>query len=373
MVLVSVVILNYNGKHFLRACIDALQRQTLQDFEILLVDNASTDGSAEFVEARYPDLMSAKRLRVIRNKTNVGFAEGNNVGHRAARGEYVVLLNNDTKVSPRWLEKLVEAMRLPSWRGKRVMIAGGLWGDRGSRERMRGMVERRKRTFTINLCGEVVYAPQRADERGRRVVTSFYAVGLSEMYRRKEFRAPFDGDYFINAEDVQQCWLSHLRGGIVVMALDAWVAHYGGGAQRDIKAINRLAVFHGTKNQIINYLTFYEKKNLLRIAPLMLVTQCAHVVQNPRKLLVKMKAYWWILRNLGRIMRKRKAIQSQRKVPDREIIKEMSSVFYNDEMAALLSGRGVRGISKAVLRALNALFSAYCWAVRLRTREFCDT
>ena len=92
MVLASIVILNYNGKHFLRKCFDALLRQTLQDYEIIFVDNASTDGSAEFVERRYAPRMAANRLLVIRNKKNLGFAEGNNVGHRVAKGKYVVLL-----------------------------------------------------------------------------------------------------------------------------------------------------------------------------------------------------------------------------------------------------------------------------------------
>ncbi len=102
--LLSVIIPNWNGKHFLTECIDSLKEQTFQDFEILLVDNGSTDGSADFAEAQYGEF-----IRVLRNKENLGFAGGNNIGIRKARGEYIVLLNNDTWADPRWLEELVKA------------------------------------------------------------------------------------------------------------------------------------------------------------------------------------------------------------------------------------------------------------------------
>ena len=85
--LLSVIIPNWNGKRFLLECIDALKEQTFHDFETILVDNGSTDGSAEFAKERYGDF-----IRIIRNKKNLGFTGGNNVGIQAARGEYIVLL-----------------------------------------------------------------------------------------------------------------------------------------------------------------------------------------------------------------------------------------------------------------------------------------
>ncbi|MGZ3534200.1 MAG: glycosyltransferase family 2 protein, partial [Thermodesulfobacteriota bacterium] len=102
--LISVIIPNWNGKHFLVECIDSLKDQTFRDFETILVDNGSTDGSAEFAEERYGGF-----IRVIRNKKNLGFTGGNNVGIEAARGEYIVLLNNDTWAEPTWLQELAKA------------------------------------------------------------------------------------------------------------------------------------------------------------------------------------------------------------------------------------------------------------------------
>ena len=86
-------------------CIDSLKEQTFRDFETILVDNGSTDGSADFAEEQYGDF-----IRIIRIEKNLGYTGGNNVGIRAARGEYIVLLNNDTWVEPTWLEELVKAI-----------------------------------------------------------------------------------------------------------------------------------------------------------------------------------------------------------------------------------------------------------------------
>ena len=97
----SVVILNWNGKHLLQECLDAVIGQSFRDFEILVVDNGSGDGSSEFVRTEYGD-----RVRLVPLEKNLGYAGGNNVGINRARGTWVVFLNNDTQADPRWLEEL---------------------------------------------------------------------------------------------------------------------------------------------------------------------------------------------------------------------------------------------------------------------------
>ena len=100
---VSVVTVNYNGKHYLPACLDALRRQTYpaDAFEVIVSDNGSTDGSQDLLRAQYP------WVRLLENKKNLGFAAGNNVAFQAARGDYLVALNNDTQPATDWLEQLV--------------------------------------------------------------------------------------------------------------------------------------------------------------------------------------------------------------------------------------------------------------------------
>ncbi|MDD5467468.1 MAG: glycosyltransferase family 2 protein [Anaerolineales bacterium] len=102
---VSVIIVNYNGAHFLPTCLEALRRQTYpgERFEVIVVDNASTDGSLEMLRRDYPAVI------LLANQANLGFAGGNNAAMELARGQFLVLLNNDTQAEATWLEALVQA------------------------------------------------------------------------------------------------------------------------------------------------------------------------------------------------------------------------------------------------------------------------
>jgi len=99
----SIIIVNWNGKAHLQACLESIKAQTYSAFETILIDNGSIDGSLEFVEAHYPWV---KRVAL---SVNQGFAGGNNVGFLNATGDYIVTLNNDTEVDPNWLGELVRA------------------------------------------------------------------------------------------------------------------------------------------------------------------------------------------------------------------------------------------------------------------------
>jgi GT2 family glycosyltransferase len=100
----SVVIVNYNGKRWLEGCLAALAAQDIGPVEIVLVDNASSDGSADFVRERFP------AVRVEACDRNLGFAAGNNAGARLARGRYLAFLNNDTIPASGWLGALIRAL-----------------------------------------------------------------------------------------------------------------------------------------------------------------------------------------------------------------------------------------------------------------------
>lgn len=101
--MLSVIIPNWNGLRLLPTCLTAMRQQTLQNFETIVVDDGSSDGSLEFLAREFPE------VRVIPQEKNGGFAHAVNAGIRAARGEIVVLLNNDTEADPHWLEEIVIA------------------------------------------------------------------------------------------------------------------------------------------------------------------------------------------------------------------------------------------------------------------------
>src|SRR4051794_19685469 len=102
---ISVVIVNWNSKDDLLECLESLRAQTDQDFEAIVVDNGSADGSCEAVRSGYPE------ARLVEAGANLGFAEGCNRGIEVARGAWIATLNNDAIADPRWIEILRAAAK----------------------------------------------------------------------------------------------------------------------------------------------------------------------------------------------------------------------------------------------------------------------
>lgn len=100
----TIIVLNWNGQQFLKDCFDSIKKQSYprKQYEVMLLDNASSDDSIEFVSKHYPDVV------IVKSPTNVGFSGGMNLGMRKSKGEYMILLNNDTILDPHWLEELMK-------------------------------------------------------------------------------------------------------------------------------------------------------------------------------------------------------------------------------------------------------------------------
>lgn len=101
---VTIIIPNYNGKHFMEPCLKSLAEQTYKDFKILVVDNASSDGSVEYMQNNYPE------IELISLSENYGFSKAVNVGIKHSDTPYVILLNNDTTVDSHYIEAMVKAI-----------------------------------------------------------------------------------------------------------------------------------------------------------------------------------------------------------------------------------------------------------------------
>ena len=102
---ISVIIPNWNGLAYLEICLESLKKQTYPDFEVIVVDNGSTDGSVSFIKARYSSF-----VRLIELPENTGFDRATNIGIAQASGEFIATLNNDTEADPRWLQELIKGM-----------------------------------------------------------------------------------------------------------------------------------------------------------------------------------------------------------------------------------------------------------------------
>lgn len=142
--MISAIVLSWNGKKYIADCLDALLAQDYAHLELLVVDNGSTDGTPELVAEQYP------LVTLIRNGRNLGFAPGNNIGLRAATGDLLVLLNQDTRVQPGCLAALAATFADPSigvagckllYPDGTIQHAGGyLYGSRENRNTLAVML-----------------------------------------------------------------------------------------------------------------------------------------------------------------------------------------------------------------------------------------
>jgi len=216
--LLSVIIPNWNGKHFLTECIDSLKEQTFHDFETILVDNGSTDGSAEFAEKRYGEF-----IRVLRNKENLGFTGGNNVGIQASKGKYIVLLNNDTWADPHWLEELFKATQFDP--------PIGMWASKIYSYYKRNQIE---------AVGELIYWDGLSRSRGQyemergqyeEMEEIFFPPGCGGMYRKAVFEEIgfFDEDFFAYADDAEVGIRARLAGWKCLYVPKAIIYHKNSG------------------------------------------------------------------------------------------------------------------------------------------------
>lgn len=217
----SVVIPNWNGKRFLATCLDSLRRQTCGDLSVIIVDNASSDGSQALIRTDYPD------VRLVELDENQGFTGACNIGIEAAEGEIVALLNNDTEVDERWADELMAAFAARPEVG--IVASKMLLFDQRDR---------------FHTAGDYFTVDGRAGNRGAWETDTgqfdsgeyvFSACGGAAAYRQSMLAeiGALDNDFFFLLEDADLAWRAQLSGYKVWYAPGAVVYHHlsasGGG------------------------------------------------------------------------------------------------------------------------------------------------
>lgn len=300
---VSIIILNYNGRSFLKSCLDSVLASEGVACEAIFVDNDSRDGSAEFVEREYPG------VRVIKNDHNAGFSAANNRAAAAAAGEYLFFLNNDTRVQARALSVLAAAME----RDPSVGICGCTIMD------YEGTA-----VFHCGIGADVFGYPVAGGE-------VFYAEGSALMIRKDLFQRleGFDERYFMFHEDVDLAWRARLLGSRVAAVPEAVVYHAagasaGGSMHQGVYTSTSFRRYLSERNNMRTLLKDYGSFRLFLIAPLYIVINLAEIVffllvLQPETASCYLKAYAWNIAWLPDTLRCRKRIQRERRVPDREI------------------------------------------------------
>ncbi|MEM4336800.1 MAG: glycosyltransferase family 2 protein [Candidatus Woesearchaeota archaeon] len=352
---VTVLILNWNGKHFLKTCLDALFKSTYKNFDVILLDNASNDGSVEFIKKNYADKIKNKKLKLIISPKNLGFAGGNNEAykHVSKNTKYVILLNNDTKVKSNWMEEMVKVI-------EKDPLCGGVCSIDNN------ILYYKKKWVTYNLVGDPIFFLQ--NNKNKKFIEAIMLAGCSFLFRKSLVDKPFDDDYFAYAEDMYLSWLLRLKGYSLKYSTKAYFYHFTESTKKRSNKLNKFLLYHGTKNKLMNLFIFYETKNIIKIFPLIFLSQLILNIIQPTRIPISLKAYWWLIINMRRILKKRKYIQAQRKVPDKDLIKMQSYKLYSE----LNKEIKLNSVTKILLHITNFFIFIYCFMVGLKTREFLD-
>lgn len=310
---VTVIILNWNGRRFLARCLRSLLAQSYQDFQAVLVDNGSTDGSVPFVRERFPE------VRLIVNQENRGFAAANNQAIRVTDSPFVVTLNNDTEVVPEWLGELVSAADTDQEVG--ACASRMLFAQRPEMINSAGIALDRAGIAWDWRGGQL------DDPQEREPAEVFGACAGAALYRRAmlEEIGLFDEDFFAYLEDVDLAWRAQWAGWRALSVPTARVLHHHSGTAVEGSPFkNRLL----GRNKVWLIAKNYPWPQLVWHLPLILLYDVGSL---PYTLI--WRGDWQPLRGrveglvaLPSVLRKRRKMRDVRRMPGRQMLSRMASL-----------------------------------------------
>lgn len=322
---VSVIVLNWNGKHFLGRCLGSLLDQSYPDYEILLVDNGSTDRSVEFVKESFGKNAT---LRIIALKENYGFCKGNNIGIKHANGDYIIILNNDTEVTESFITQLV-----------RIAESNRQIGSVGCKI----LTKNRKIWFSQKFTNGGFIVPfflQTLVENHIEAISGSFTANLANsgcavLYRKSilDKLGSYDEDFWSNWEDWDLGYRINLAGCKSMHISEPLVFHVGGGSE-GFSPERYTRIY---RNMLFAYFKNYELKNIVIRFPVLLYILLPlyhigwflhRIIAKPpefnRKKMIQyffsiIRAYVQFLLNLSVFMKKRYNVQNLRTLSDKEI------------------------------------------------------
>jgi len=307
--IVSVIIPNWNGKNLLKTCLNSLKKQTLNNFEVMVVDNGSDDGSSDYIKRYFPS------VKVIQLDKNYGFAKAVNRGIAWAKGQFIVLINNDTEVDKNCLYYLVEA-------AKKHQEAGFVAA------KMLNFYQR----DIIDSAGDYIDVVGHANNIGlgdkdrssfSKPGFVFLVTGGGGLFKRQVFDKVglFDEDYFLYFEDVDLCLRAQLQGFKGWYEPRAIIYHIHQATAKRVKPFIEYLQFRNMTQTVIKDFPsalFWKNFNWLRI--LLVNLNTIRFFATKGLLWQALKAEGWIVVYLPRLIWKRWQIQKTKKVSDEYLI-----------------------------------------------------
>jgi GT2 family glycosyltransferase len=304
---VSVIVVNYNGMPYIEVCLQSIFRQTYKDFEVIVVDNKSNDGSMEFVKQKFPKAL------VAANEANYGYAGGINVGMRYATGQYLAPINVDTEVDREWLSYLVHFLDANPQVGA-VTPKGLLYRDR----RKVGVLG-----LNIHITG-VGFVSGFGKPDNEYAGEPFQVAGVSGfsfMLRREivEKMGGLNEENFMYYDDVDLSWMINLMGYGIYCVPQSIVHHE---YELEMSPQKMFFLEYGRWNALLCYLrpaTFIALIPALSVTEVLIGIYCT--IRGPRYMWAKMIAWDALLRNLRRLLRRRTRVQKLRKMGDFQLLR----------------------------------------------------
>ena len=292
---VAVLVINYNGKHYLRDCLESLKNQTYKDYDVYVVDNGSVDISVEYVKGHFP------WVKIIAFRENLGFAKAYNEAIKKVDVDLVALLNNDTRVDRKWLQELVNAILedgLIAAVGSKILLYDNpqLLNHAGAKITPIGG------GFDIGL-----YRQDASEYNIKKPVGA--VCGAAMLVKKDVFleMGGFDDDFFAYFEDTDFCWRAWLYGYKVIYVPTSVVYHKFGGSWGHSSPEK---VFLGEKNRLSSMIKNLEWINLISGLFLTIFFNIIRIMFYSRNraqnmVLSIIRADLWILKNIRKIMNKR--------------------------------------------------------------------
>jgi len=311
--LVSIIVLNYNAGELLLNCIESIKKSAYKNLEIIVVDNISTDKSQKTCKEKYPD------IKLIQNDENFGYCEGNNIGIREAKGDYIIILNPDTIVESNWIEELISAYN---------KFGEGLYQPK---------ILSLDKTEILQSTGNMlhIFGFGFARDKGKNdnlVKTDIEKIGYASgtcLFTSKEVLDKIgllDSFLFLYHDDLDLGWRAAQIGIDSFYVPNSIIYH----AESYALKWSAKKFYWLERNRKYCLLTHYSKKTYAKMLPSLLLVDFFVWFFYLSKGFVgsKIKAELDILRNKKSIEKKYQELESKKIVPDKELIKKFPDEIF---------------------------------------------
>ena len=317
---ISVIIPNLDGENFLEKCLNPLFQEQ-GNFEVIVIDDNSTDNSLAILQKKFS---CETRLKTISLKQSSGAAKARNIGFQKSSGQYLLFLDNDTKIKPGWLEEVInffEVFPQTGFAQAKILTMGTNRFDYAG--------------DFLGPFGFLIERSRGAQDHGQfdKSDKIFALKSAAMLARREAFEkvGGFDDDYQYLIEDTDIAWRAWLAGFEIRFAPKIVVWHAFGTKEKPATAYQkRKVVYRGCRNTIISLIKNLGFRRLILILPInsgcwLILAFLLFVKLDFKKGWAIMQGLFWNLQHLPKTLKKRRKIQSERKIQDKELFKMVGS------------------------------------------------